>query len=218
MTLAWSRSLSRAARRLSTQPARKGIVKSSNKIFASPAEAIADIPNGATLCVGGFGLCGIPENLIAALVGKGVTGITAVSNNAGVDDFGLGLMLQKGQVKRMISSYVGENKTFERLYLTGELEVELTPQGTLAERLRAGGAGIPAFYTPCAAGTLVQEGGTPIKYRADGSAAWSKFPLGRPPAWPLRLLRARLTALGGVHFRGEKPGHRSPSHCLGCSS
>ena len=169
MTLAWSRSLSRAARRLSTQPARKGIVKSSNKIFASPAEAIADIPNGATLCVGGFGLCGIPENLIAALVGKGVTGITAVSNNAGVDDFGLGLMLQKGQVKRMISSYVGENKTFERLYLTGELEVELTPQGTLAERLRAGGAGIPAFYTPCAAGTLVQEGGTPIKYRADGS-------------------------------------------------
>lgn len=170
MMKGWSCSLSRAARRISTQPpARKGIVKSSNKIFASPAEAIADIPDGATLCVGGFGLCGIPENLIAALVAKGVKDVTAVSNNAGVDDFGLGLMLQKGQVKRMISSYVGENKTFERLYLTGELEVELTPQGTLAERLRAGGAGIPAFYTPCAAGTLVQEGGTPIKYHADGS-------------------------------------------------
>ena len=182
MTPAWSRILFRVgARRLSTQPAKKGIVKSSNKIFASPAEAIADIPNGATLCVGGFGLCGIPENLIAALVGKGVTGITAVSNNAGVDDFGLGLMLQKGQVKRMISSYVGENKTFERLYLTGELEVELTPQGTLAERLRAGGAGIPAFYTPCAAGTLVQEGGTPIKYRPDGSVEIESEPRGDCP-------------------------------------
>jgi 3-oxoacid CoA-transferase len=115
-------------------------------------------------------LCGIPENLISALVGKGVGDLTVVSNNAGVDDFGLGLLLRSGQIKRMISSYVGENKTFEAMYLGGKLEVELTPQGTLAERLRAGGAGIPAFYTPCAAGTIVQEGGTPIKYNPeDGS-------------------------------------------------
>jgi len=159
------RVLSRASARTLSSAAPRG----SNKVYASAAEAVADIPEGATLCVGGFGLCGIPENLIAALVDKGVGGLTAVSNNAGVDDFGLGLLLQTGQVKRMISSYVGENKTFERLYLTGELEVELTPQGTLAERMRAGGAGIPAFYTPCAAGTIVQEGGTPIKYRADGT-------------------------------------------------
>ena len=152
---------------LSAKPTR-----SSNKIVASAEQAVADIPSGATICVGGFGLCGIPENLIDALVKRGsdqVGELTAVSNNAGVDDFGLGLLLQSGQIKRMISSYVGENKTFERLYLTGELEVELTPQGTLAERMRAGGAGIPAFYTPCAAGTIVQEGGVPIKYRADGS-------------------------------------------------
>ena len=157
-----------ASRLLATAVATRG----SNKIVGSAREAVADIPSGATLCVGGFGLCGIPENLIAALVERGageVNGLTAVSNNAGVDDFGLGLLLQSGQIKRMISSYVGENKTFERLYLTGELEVELTPQGTLAERMRAGGAGIPAFYTPCAAGTMVQEGGSPIKYRADGS-------------------------------------------------
>jgi 3-oxoacid CoA-transferase len=153
-----------------------GSTKSSNKLVGSASEAVADIPAGATLCVGGFGLCGIPENLIAALVQRGVGGLTAVSNNAGVDDFGLGLLLQSGQIKRMISSYVGENKTFERLYLSGELEVELTPQGTLAERLRAGGAGIPAFYTPCAAGTWVQEGGCPIKYNPDGSVAIESTP------------------------------------------
>jgi len=142
----------------------------------SASEAVADIPEGATLCVGGFGLCGIPENLLDALVERGVGGLTAVSNNAGVDDFGLGLLLKSGQIKRMISSYVGENKTFERLYLNGQLEVELTPQGTLAERLRAGGAGIPAFYTPCAAGTMVQEGGCPIKYNSDGSVAIASEP------------------------------------------
>merc|ERR1740117_1033952 len=142
---------------------------SSGKVYTSVDEAVADIPSGATICVGGFGLCGIPENLIAGVVRSGIKNLTAVSNNAGVDDFGLGLMLQTGQIKRMISSYVGENKHFEKLYLTGELEVELTPQGTLAERLRAGGSGIPAFYTPTAAGTIVQEGGTPIKYNADGS-------------------------------------------------
>ena len=133
--------------------------KSSNKVYRSAEEAIKDVHNGATICFGGFGLCGIPENLIEALVKHGATELTAVSNNAGVDDFGLGLLLQTRQIKRMISSYVGENKTFESLYLKGELEVELTPQGTLADRLRAGGAGIPAFYTPTAAGTIVQEGG-----------------------------------------------------------
>lgn len=140
-----------------------------NKVFDSAAEAIHDIKDGSKLCVGGFGLCGIPENLIAALVQKGSKDLTCVSNNAGVDNFGLGLLLRSKQVKRMISSYVGENKEFERQYLSGELEVELTPQGSLAERLRAGGAGVPAFYTPTAYGTLVQEGGFPIKLNADGS-------------------------------------------------
>jgi len=155
------------ARGLST--AAPGDRKRSDKIFENPEDAIADIPDGAKLLVGGFGLCGIPENLIEALVKKGSRGLTAVSNNAGVDDFGLGLLLQTGQIKRMISSYVGENKKFEELYLSGQLEVELTPQGTLAERLRAGGAGIPAFYTPTAAGTLIQEGGFPIKFGPGGA-------------------------------------------------
>merc|ERR1719401_3050532 len=123
------------------------------------------------LLVGGFGLCGIPEHLIGALRRKGTTGLTAVSNNAGVDDFGLGLLLQSGQIKRMISSYVGENKLFEELYLTGQLEVELTPQGTLAERLRAGGAGIPAFFTRTAYGTAVQQGANVIKYGPGGAKA-----------------------------------------------
>merc|ERR1719401_910535 len=123
------------------------------------------------LLVGGFGLCGIPEHLIGALRRKGTTGLTAVSNNAGVDDFGLGLLLQSRQIKRMISSYVGENKLFEELYLTGQLEVELTPQGTLAERLRAGGAGIPAFFTRTAYGTAVQQGSNVIKYGPKGAKA-----------------------------------------------
>jgi 3-oxoacid CoA-transferase A subunit len=129
-----------------------------SKVVASAQEAIRDIPDGAVLALGGFGLCGIPENMIAALVEKGVKNLTCISNNAGVDDFGIGLMLQKRQVKKMISSYVGENRLFESLVLSGELEVELTPQGTLAEKLRAGGAGIPAFYTPTGVGTLVAEG------------------------------------------------------------
>lgn len=129
-----------------------------NKVFASTREAVADIPNGAMLMAGGFGLCGIPEQLIAALVERGVKDLTVVSNNAGVDDFGLGLLLQTRQIRKMISSYVGENKTFERQFLNGELEVELVPQGTLAERIRAGGAGIPAFYTPTGFGTPVAEG------------------------------------------------------------
>lgn len=129
-----------------------------DKQVKNAEEAVKDIPDGAVLALGGFGLCGIPENCIAALVKKGVKNLTCISNNAGVDDFGIGLMLQKRQVKKMISSYVGENKLFEQLVLSGELEVELNPQGTLAERLRAGGAGIPAFYTPTGYGTIVAEG------------------------------------------------------------
>jgi 3-oxoacid CoA-transferase subunit A len=129
-----------------------------HKTVASADEAVQDIPDGATLVVGGFGLCGIPENLIAALVRKGTKGLTVVSNNCGVDDWGLGLLLRTRQIRKMVSSYVGENAEFERQFLSGELEVELTPQGTLAERMRAGGAGIPAFYTPTGAGTLVSEG------------------------------------------------------------
>lgn len=131
----------------------------SNKVFQSAADALQDIvKDGQTLAVGGFGLCGIPEALIAALKDTGVKQLTCISNNAGVDGFGLGLLLETKQIKKMISSYVGENKEFERQYLSGELEVELTPQGTLAEKLRAGGAGIPAFFTQTGVGTLIAEG------------------------------------------------------------
>ncbi|XP_041770862.1 succinyl-CoA:3-ketoacid-coenzyme A transferase, mitochondrial [Anopheles merus] len=143
--------------------------KKRSKIYASADEAIADIPDGAKLLVGGFGLCGIPENLIAALVAQRKKDLTVVSNNAGVDTFGLGLLLKEKLIKRMIASYVGENAEFERQYLSGELELELTPQGTLAERIRAGGAGVPAFFTPTAYGTLVHEGGSPIKYGPGGT-------------------------------------------------
>jgi 3-oxoacid CoA-transferase subunit A len=129
-----------------------------NKVQVSAREAIQDIPNGATLMVGGFGLCGIPENLILALRDKGIRDLTVISNNAGVDDFGLGLLLQTRQIKKMVSSYVGENKTFEKQFIDGSLQVELNPQGTLAERIRAGGAGIGGFYTPTAAGTMLAEG------------------------------------------------------------
>jgi 3-oxoacid CoA-transferase subunit A len=130
-----------------------------NKVYPSAASALADVvKNGMTIAVGGFGLCGIPEALIAALRDTGVKDLTVVSNNAGVDDFGLGILLKTRQVKKMISSYVGENKEFERQYLAGELELEFTPQGTLAERLRAGGAGIPAFYTRTGYGTIVAQG------------------------------------------------------------
>lgn len=129
-----------------------------NKLVANADEAIKDINDNMTLMLGGFGLCGIPENCISALVTKGVKGLTCISNNAGVDDFGLGLLLQHKQIKKMISSYVGENAEFERQLLSGELEVDLIPQGTLAERCRAGGAGIPAFYTPAGYGTEVAIG------------------------------------------------------------
>lgn len=130
-----------------------------NKVVANAAEALADVvANNQTVAVGGFGLCGIPEVLIDALKDTGVTGLTCISNNAGVDGFGLGKLLETKQIKKMIASYVGENKEFERQYLNGELEVELTPQGTLAEKLRSGGAGIPAFFTQTAVGTLIAEG------------------------------------------------------------
>src|SRR6266853_2086039 len=129
-----------------------------NKVVKNADEAIKDIKDNMTLMLGGFGLCGIPENCINALVKKGVKGLTCISNNAGVDDFGLGLLLQTRQVKKMISSYVGENAEFERQMLSGELEVDLIPQGTLAARVRAGGAGIPAFFTPAGVGTEVADG------------------------------------------------------------
>ncbi len=142
-----------------------------DKVFASARDACKDIPDGATLLAGGFGLCGIPENCIAALRELGPKNLTVISNNCGIDDFGLGVLLRNKQIVKMVSSYVGENKEFERQYLSGELEVELCPQGTLAERLRAGGAGIPAFFTPTGAGTAVSEGGLPLRYAKDGSVA-----------------------------------------------
>ena len=129
-----------------------------NKEYASATEAIFDMADGVTLMSGGFGLCGNPENLIQALFDRGTNGLTVISNNCGIDDKGLGILLQARQIKKMISSYVGENKNFESQYLSGELEVELVPQGTLAERIRAGGAGIPAFYTPTGVGTVIAEG------------------------------------------------------------
>ncbi|MGI9103412.1 MAG: CoA transferase subunit A [Terriglobales bacterium] len=129
-----------------------------NKVVANADEAIRDIQDGATILVGGFGVCGIPENLIAALVRKGVKNLTTISNNAGVDDFGLGLLLRNKQVRKHIGSYVGENKLLEQMVLSGELELELNPQGTLAERIRAGGAGIAAFFTPTGYGTVIAEG------------------------------------------------------------
>jgi 3-oxoacid CoA-transferase subunit A len=129
-----------------------------NKVFANADEAIFDIQDGATLMVGGFGLCGIPENLIAALMRKGVKDLNTISNNMGVDEFGLGMLLHKGQIKSHKGSYVGENRLFEELVLAGKLDLELIPQGTFAERIRAGGAGIPAFFTPTGVGTIVAEG------------------------------------------------------------
>ena len=142
--------------------------KFSSKIYPSAAAAISDIKDGDKLLVGGFGLVGIPSNLIHALNKKGTKNHTVVSNNCGVDDWGLGVMLNSKQIKKMMSSYVGENKEFERQYLSGELELELIPQGTLAEKLRAGGAGIPGFYTRTGHGTILQNGGFPIKYKSDG--------------------------------------------------
>lgn len=142
-----------------------------DKTVSTSDEAVADIPEGATIAVGGFGLCGIPSELIAAVRRSGVTNLELVSNNAGVDDWGLGLLLGDRRVRRIIASYVGENREFARQYLSGELEVELTPQGTLAERLRAAGNGIPGFFTPTGAGTTVAEGGMPWRYDSSGAIA-----------------------------------------------
>lgn len=147
-----------------------------DKTVASAAEAVADIPDGASLAVGGFGLSGVPIVTIRALLARGVRGLEVVSNNCGVDGWGLGELLAAGRIRRVIASYIGENKEFARQYLGGEVEVELTPQGTLAERLRAGGVGIPAFYTATGAGTAVSDGGMPIRYASDGSVAEESAP------------------------------------------
>ncbi|HZZ63937.1 MAG TPA: CoA transferase subunit A [Candidatus Baltobacteraceae bacterium] len=142
-----------------------------DKVLPSCAQAVADVPNGASIAVGGFGLSGIPYNLIHALLDQGASQLVTVSNNCGIDGWGLGVLLDAKRIVRTTGSYVGENKEFERQYLHGELEVELVPQGTLAERLRAGGCGIPAFYTPAGVGTQVAEGGLPWKHNPDGTIA-----------------------------------------------
>ncbi len=142
-----------------------------DKVVGSPAEAVAGVRSGASIAVGGFGLAGIPWFLIEALLEQGADDLTIVSNNCGVDGAGLGLLLDHRRISRVIASYVGENKEFARQYLSGELTVELTPQGTLAERLRAGGSGVGAFYTPTGVGTLVSEGGLPWRYHPDGTVA-----------------------------------------------
>ncbi|MGW6007457.1 CoA transferase subunit A [Streptomyces sp. NPDC055210] len=142
-----------------------------NKVRPTAAEAVHDIADGSSLAVGGFGLSGVPNVVIDALHARGSTGLSVVSNNCGVDGAGLGILLASGRITRVTGSYVGENKEFARQYLSGELEVELVPQGTLAERLRAGGAGIPAFYTPAGVGTQVADGGLPWRYATDGSVA-----------------------------------------------
>ena len=142
-----------------------------DKTFGSAAAAVADIGDGSSLAVGGFGLGGIPHKLIEALLAQGTTSLETVSNNCGVDGAGLGMLLRAGRIRRTVGSYVGENREFARQYLAGELELELCPQGTLAERLRAGGSGIPAFYTPAGVGTLVADGGLPWRYNSDGTVA-----------------------------------------------
>ena len=181
-----------------------------DKFVSSAAEAVADIGHGATLSVGGFGLCGIPSVLIDALLTQGASDLEIVSNNCGVDDWGLGRLLAAKRLRRMVSSYVGENKEFERQYLSGELEVELTPQGTLAERMRAGGSGIPAFFTATGVGTQVAEGGLPWKYDATGGVLVSS------PAKEVRsfdgrdfvMERAIVTDFGLVRaWRGDRHGN-----------
>lgn len=147
-----------------------------SKTYESAASAVADITTGATLAVGGFGLCGIPDALIAAIADSDATDLEVFSNNCGVDDHGLGVLLSNKRIRRVTASYVGENKEFARQYLAGELEVELTPQGTLAERMRAGGAGIPAFFTPAGVGSPVADGGMPWRYDAEGGIAVASPP------------------------------------------
>jgi 3-oxoacid CoA-transferase subunit A len=181
-----------------------------DKVISSAAEAVADIPDGATLTVGGFGLCGIPSVLIAALLDAGTTDLEVVSNNAGVDGWGLGQLLAARRLRRVVASYVGENKEFARQYLSGELEVELTPQGTLAERMRAGGSGIAGFYTRTGVGTQVADGGLPQRYNPDGSIALASEPKevrefdGRQYV----LERAIVTDFALVHARyGDRHGN-----------
>jgi 3-oxoacid CoA-transferase subunit A len=147
-----------------------------NKVYESAENAVSDIRSGSSLAVGGFGLCGVPNVLIQALHRAGVTDLVAVSNTCGVDDWGLGILLRDRRIRRMVASYVGENKEFERQYLGGELELELTPQGTLAEKLRAGGAGIAAFFTATGVGTQIADGGLPLRYGPDGSIATTSSP------------------------------------------
>lgn len=160
-----------------------------NKVVGSAAEAVADIPDGASLAVGGFGLAGIPWFLIEALLEQGAGDLTIVSNNCGVDGAGLGLLLEARRISRVIASYVGDNREFARQYLAGELTVELTPQGTLAERLRAGGSGVGAFFTPTGVGTQVADGGLPWRYAADGSVAVAS------PAKEVRVIAGREQVL-----------------------
>jgi len=167
-----------------------------NKVVTNAAEAVRDIPDGAVLMVGGFGLCGIPENLIAALREKGVKELTVMSNNAGVNDFGLGILLQSRQIKKMISTYVGENEVFEQQCLKGEIEVELVPQGTFSERIRAGGAGIAGFFTPTGVGTLVEQGKE--KRVFDGR----EYILERPLKADFALIKAwKGDAMGNLIYR-----------------
>ena len=203
-----------------------------NKVLAGVEDAVALVPDGATIMIGGFGVCGIPENLLAALHARGTRGLTLISNNAGIDNFGVGSLLQARQVRKMIASYVGENKEFERQFLSGELEVELVPQGTFAERIRAGGAGIGGFYTPTGVGTLVAEGketrlidGTPCilerPLRADFAfvKAWKGDRLGnlvyRRTARnfnPVMATAARVTIAEVEHL--VEPGALDPDHIV----
>jgi 3-oxoacid CoA-transferase subunit A len=185
-----------------------------DKVVESASAAVADIASGTTLAVGGFGLCGIPSVLIQALLGAGTTDLEVVSNNAGIDDWGLGLLLGAGRLRRVVASYVGENKEFLRQYLSGELEVELTPQGTLAERMRAGGAGIPAFFTATGIGTQVADGGLPWRYRSDGSVERSSPPketriFETPDGTREFLLEPAITADFGLvrAWRGDRHGN-----------
>jgi 3-oxoacid CoA-transferase subunit A len=180
------------------------------KVVASAAEAVVDIRLGASLAVGGFGLCGIPEALIEALLESGVDQLETVSNNCGVDHWGLGMLLAARRIRRTTGSYVGENKEFERQFLGGELEVELVPQGTLAERLRAGGAGIPAFFTPAGVGTQVAEGGLPLRYDGRGGIALASEPkeVREFDGVPYVMERAIRTDFALVHARyGDRHGN-----------
>jgi 3-oxoacid CoA-transferase subunit A len=190
-----------------------------NKLVATAAQAVADLPDGASIAVGGFGLCGVPQTLIRAVHDTGVSGLKVVSNNCGTDGRGLGILLEAGRIARVVASYVGENKEFARQYLAGELEVELIPQGTLAERLRAGGTGIPAFYTPAGVGTQIAEGGLPWRYAEDGTVAVASPPRetrefdGREYV----LERAIVCDFALVHaYRGDRHGnlvfHRSAAN------